>query len=129
MLLPLDEELAQYFYTLWDVLEQSPLFWIAVIMRLTTTTLSTLNTLTTLTTTPSIATVLIMMLELYAPQVSYVFAINMKILTAITVGLVLATINIVLMLKFLPAVILTAGLYVYCPVCDFPGRDMCWLYS
>ena len=126
MLLPLDEELAQYFYTLWDVLEESPLFWIAVIVGLTTTTL------TTMTTTASIATVLIiMMLELYAPQVSYVFGINLKILTAITVGvLVLATIDIVIILKFLPAVvILTAGLYAYCPVCDFPGRDMCWLYS
>ena len=47
--------------------------------------------------------------------------------SAITVGLVLATIDIVM--KFLPAVILTAGLYAYCPVCDFPGRDMCWLYE
>lgn len=85
-------------------------------------------TLTTLTTTTSIATVLvIMMLELSVPHVSYVFAINMKILTAITVGLVLATIDIVM--KFLPAVILTAGLYAYCPVCDFPGKDMCWLYE
>ena len=87
-------------------------------------------TLTTLTTTTSIATVLvIMMLELSVPHVSYVFAINMKILTAITVGLVLATIDIVIMLEFLPTVILTAGLYTYCPVCDFPGRDMCWLYE
>jgi len=87
-------------------------------------------TLTTLTTTTSIATVLvIMMLELSVPHVSYVFAINMKILTAITVGLVLATIDIVIMLEFLPTVILTAGLYTYYPVCDFPGRDMCWLYE
>lgn len=86
--------------------------------------------MTTLTTTTSIATVLvIMMLELSVPHVSYVFAINMKILTAITVGLVLATIDIVIMLEFLPTVILTAGLYTYCPVCDFPGRDMCWLYE
>ena len=53
----------------------------------------------------------------------------MKILTAITVGLVLATIDIVIMLEFLPTVILTAGLYTYCPVCDFPGRDMCLLYE
>ena len=72
MVLPLDEELAQYFYTLWDVQEQSPLFWIAVIVGLTTTTL------TTVTTTASITIVLIiMMLELYAPQVSYVFGINL----------------------------------------------------
>ena len=77
MLLPLDEELAQYFYTLWDVLEESPLFWIAVIVGLMTTTL------TTMTTTVSIATVLIiMMLELSAPHVSNVFGINMKILTS-----------------------------------------------
>ena len=85
MVLPLDEELAQYFYTLWDVLEQSPLFWIAVIMGLTTTTLTTWTTLTTLTTTASITTVLTMMLELSVPHVSYVFGINLKILTAITV--------------------------------------------
>ena len=86
--------------------------------------------MTTLITTSSITTVLvIMMLELSVPHVSYVFAINIKILTAITVGLVLATIDIVIMLEFLPTVILTAGLYTYCLVCDFPGRDMCWLYE
>ena len=86
--------------------------------------------MTTLITTSSITTVLvIMMLELSVPHVSYVFAINIKILTAITVGLVLATIDIVIMLEFLPAVILTAGLYTYCPVCDFPGKDMCSQYN
>ena len=92
--------------------------------------ITTTWTMTTLITTSSITTVLvIMMLELSVPHVSYVFAINIKILTAITVGLVLATIDIVIMLEFLPTVILTADLYTYCPVCDFPGRDMCWLYE
>ena len=74
--------------------------------------------MTTLITTSSITTVLvIMMLELSVPHVSYVFAINIKILTAITVGLVLATIDIVIMLEFLPTVILTAGLSIYILPC------------
>ena len=62
--LPLDKGLAQYFYVLWDVMEQSPLFWTAV--RVTTS-------LTTLTTTSVIIT---MMLELSVPHVSYVFGTN-----------------------------------------------------
>ena len=64
LMLPLDEGLAQCFYILWDVLEQSPLFWTAVISWLTTTMTTTTTTNTTVH--------IIMMLELSAPHVSYV---------------------------------------------------------
>ena len=77
LMLSLDEELAQYFYSLWDVLERSPLFWAAdVITPFLTTTLTTTTVIIT------------MMLELSAPHVSYVFGTNW---TAIKVRLVLAT--------------------------------------
>ena len=74
------------------------------------------------TLTSSMATVhIIMMLELFAPHVSYVFGTNTKILTsAITFGLVLATMNTLIMLEFLPTVQLySLQSYTYCPVCDF----------
>ena len=64
-MLPLDEELAQYLYILWDVQEQSPLFWTAVLMT---------TTMNSVTTTASITTILIIViLELSAPHVSNVF--------------------------------------------------------
>ena len=72
--------------------------------------------------TSSMATVhIIMMLELFAPHVSYVFGTNTEILTsAVTVGLVLAPMNTLIMLEFLPTVqIYSLQNYTYCPVCDF----------
>ena len=61
---------------------------------------TTLTTLTTTTTTTTV--IIIMMLELFAPHVSYVFGTNMNILTcsAITVGLVLATMDTRIMLLY-----------------------------